>query len=68
MLLEENREELKQSLSNRFKIPFKLSDDFCDLTLYRKTERRGFYVIISGSVVEWAAKLEYDGQRIRQKL
>lgn len=67
--LEKNREELRSSLSNRFKIKFKLSDAFCDIQLYRRCERRGFLIYMDGDEVQWIGQLEYDGQRVcRQTL
>lgn len=62
--LESNREFIKESLTNRFKIKFSISYDFCDVSLYRQVETRGYYIEINGVGVEWHAKLVYDGQEV----
>lgn len=59
-----NRKTLRESLLNRFRIKFKLADDFCDLQLYRRIESRGFRIVINGSEVEWLGRLEYSGQKL----
>lgn len=65
--IEENRQFLKESLTNRFKINFYLSDDFCDMILYKSIEKRAFLVYIDGRPIEWQGNLEYSGQRIESK-
>lgn len=62
--IEDNRSEIKDSLSNRFRIKFKIADDMCDLSLYRKLERRGFLIYVNGSVVEWLGNVEYNGRQV----
>lgn len=66
--LEENRKAISESLTNRFRMKFYISDDFCDITLYRKIERRGFHIIRDGRVTEWLGKLEYNGQRVIERM
>lgn len=60
----ENRRYLNDSLSNRFKMKFILSDEFCDVQLYKKLERRGFLITIEGVSVRWPGKLVFNGQKL----
>lgn len=63
---EENRTFIKESLENRFKIKCYIADDFCDLNLYRKLERRGFYIEIDGRPIQWAGNLVYNGEKLEE--
>lgn len=65
--LETHRAQIKESLTNRFRISFNVSDDFCDLDLYRRTERRGFLVRFGEDEVTWLGQVEYNGQRVIKK-
>lgn len=65
--IEEHRAEIKESLTNRFRILFSVSDDFCDLDLYRRIERRGFLVKMEGDNITWLGQVEYNGQRVIRK-
>lgn len=62
-----NRKYIHESLTNRFRMKFYISDDFCDINLYRKIERRGFYIVVNGRAIEWLGNLEYDGQKVIAK-
>lgn len=59
--LADARNKLHESLSKRFKI--KITFDFLsDLILYRKVEKRGFYVFYDGEVfTEWPKQVKLDG-------
>lgn len=65
--LEKNRAEIKESLSARFKIEFFISQDFCDIILYKKIERRGFLIYIGEDEVQWPGELIYKGIQVTQK-
>lgn len=60
--LEANRDWLNDSMSRRFKFTMSL-DLLADLSLYRKTETRGFLVRdeMSGMVYECPENIEYRG-------
>lgn len=62
-----NRKELNESLSNRFRMKFKLSPDFCDVQLYKKIERRGYLIHFNGRRIEWQGKLKYSGLRLEEQ-
>lgn len=64
---EENRKELNESLSNRFRMKFKLSPDFCDVQLYKKIERRGYLIHFNGRRIEWQGKLKYSGLQLEEQ-
>lgn len=57
-----NRDWLNDSMSRRFKFTMSL-DLLADLSLYRKTETRGFLVLdeMSGMVYECPENIEYRG-------
>lgn len=64
---QENRRYIRNSLQNRFRMKFVIGDDLCDLTLYRKIERRGFRIEIDGRPYEWLGQIEYNGQKLTEK-
>lgn len=63
-MLEANRNFIRDSLENRFKVKFVIAKEFCDLILYRKLESRGFYILIDGRCYEWAGSLYYNGTEL----
>lgn len=65
--IESNRKEIRESLTARFKIEFKVANEFCDITLYRKIERRGFLICMEGVEVKWLGELTYNGIEVIKK-
>lgn len=65
--LEENRQAIHESLTNRFRMKFKISPDFCDLQFYKRIERRGYLIIFNGVKMEWQGKLVYSGQKVEEQ-
>lgn len=62
--IESNREFIRYSLHSRFRVKFYVSNDLCDLNLYRKLERRGFLIKLDGDDVTWLGQVEYNGRQI----
>lgn len=65
--IETNRKEISESLTARFKIKFHVADEFCDVTLYRKIERRGFLICMEGVEIKWLGELTYNGTEVIRK-
>ena len=64
--MNENRESINNSLSNRF--GFTISNNvLCDITLYSKTEKRGFYITDSKEGFEWQENIILNGQKLMKK-
>lgn len=63
-MIDDNRREIYESLSNRFRMKFFISNDFCDVTLYRKLERRGFLIIVGEEEIRWLGQIEYNGRGV----
>lgn len=62
--VEMSRTALNQSLSNRFKFDISVNL-IADLTLYARTESRGFYIILpDGGVCECLDNLRFDGGKV----
>ena len=59
-------EETEDSLSNRFKMDFRVSKDLTDVNLYRKVESRGFLIFFNGEEITWQRALRYDGQKLEK--
>jgi hypothetical protein len=59
-------EETEDSLSNRFKMDFRVSKDLTDVNLYRKVESRGFLIFFNGEEITWQRALKYDGQKLEK--
>lgn len=59
--LEENRESISLSLSNRFKTNVELNT-LADLALYRKIETRGYMVLINNEVVKCPNNIILGGE------
>ena len=52
----DNRIIINTSLSNRFKMKVKLNK-MADIDLYNKVEKRGFYIVANGRIVEWLEEI-----------
>jgi hypothetical protein len=62
--IDSNRVDINQSLSKRFKMDINLPV-LCDLVLYSKTEKRGFFVTTEeGGELAWPISLRYAGGRV----
>lgn len=57
-------EETEDSLSNRFKMDFRISKDLTDVNLYRKVESRGFLIFFNREEITWQRALKYDGRKL----
>ena len=64
--LEENREKINQSLSNRFGFDIKISK-LCDLKLYLSIEKRGFLIYADGKPIECLSDITLDGNSLIMK-
>lgn len=64
--IQDNRNKINDSLSNRFKFNIK-NDILCDLALYTKVEKRGFYVRMEDEEITCQENLELIGQRVVRK-
>ena len=65
--LEENRETINQSLSNRFGFPIRY-DMLADLKLYTTIEKRGFLIYQDGEKIECLRNLTLDGNNLMSKI
>ena len=61
--LNENREKIHHSLSNRFGFNIK-NDLLSDLKLYTTIEKRGFLIFYNGVAVEWQNIITLDGNKM----
>lgn len=59
--LEENREKINESLSNRFGFTIK-NDVLCDIKLYSTIEKRGFLLDFNGKNIECLNTIKLDGK------
>ena len=64
--LKENRENIKVSLSKRFKINLSL-DLVADIKLYNSIETRGFLIIHKDEYFECLEEVEFDGIKMTKK-
>lgn len=64
--IEEEREDIKNSLSKRFGLSFEV-DVVSDLRLYSKIEKRGFYVKNKLEVFNCLNNIKFVGQNVIQK-
>lgn len=64
--LQENRDNVNLSLSNRFGIWINFNK-LADLALYKKVEKRGFYIVTSNGVIEWIEEITLDGETVIRK-
>ena len=53
----DNRATINNSLTNRFNMTVKL-DKLADVDLYNKVEKRGFYIVANGRIVEWLEEIK----------
>ena len=58
--VEDHRESLNQSLTNRFGFAFKM-DKLADIRLYNTIEKRGFLIICDGVNIECPSDITFDG-------
>lgn len=65
--LEENRKAVGSSLSNRFKMVIELNK-LADIDLYSKVERRGFYIVANGRIVEWQEEVVIRNEETVRKI
>ena len=65
--MNENREKIQKSLSNRFGYEFKCNI-LCDLVLYSKIEKRGFLVFYNGAPIECPDNITLDGNNLIMKI
>ena len=65
--LEEHRETINQSLSNRFGFPIRY-DMLSDLKLYTTIEKRGFLIYQDGNKIECLSNLLLDGNNLMMKI
>ena len=64
--LQENRESISRSLSNRFGFNIK-ADKLADLKLYTSIEKRGFLILIDGVKAECLSSITLDGQTMTMR-
>lgn len=62
----ENRENISNSLSNRFGLHVE-NDILCDLVMYSKIEKRGFLIIHNGVNIECLNDITLDGKNLTIK-
>lgn len=63
---ESNRDFIKTSLEQRFKIKFHIGRDFCDMQLYRRIESRGFRVVVDGRNYTCLDEMQYNGHELEE--
>ena len=61
-----NREWINNSLSKRFKLDFE-SNLLCDINLYSKVEKRGFYIVVNGQEILCLNSIRLDGNKVIMK-
>ena len=64
--LQDNREKINESLSNRFGMNVDVPI-LCDLKLYTTIEKRGFLIFKDGVKIEWLNDITLDGLRMITK-
>lgn len=64
--LEENREKINNSLTNRFGFEI-VNDVLCDIKLYATIEKRGFLIKSNREGFECLSNLKLDGKKPTQK-
>lgn len=58
-----NRETINNSLTKRFDLKVNVNM-LADIVLYKKIEKRGFYLLINGESVECQSNIVLDGLRM----
>lgn len=53
-------EQLRDSLSARFKMKVRVASSFSDVDLYRRVEGRGFYIHRNGYAIQYPAEFAYS--------
>ena len=64
--LNENRKTMNSSLSNKYGVIVELNK-LADIDLYTKTEKRGFYIVANGRIVEWLEEIVINHEQILRK-
>lgn len=59
----DNRVTINTSLTNRFNMAVKLNK-LADVDLYNKVEKRGFYIVANGRIVEWVEEIIIGQERV----
>ena len=63
--LAENRNQINDSLSNRFGFEFQ-NDVLCDVKLYSQVEKRGFLILVDGEKIQCLTEVKLHGARIHK--
>ena len=63
----ENRKAINNSLSNRFNMIVELNK-LADIDLYTKVEKRGFYIVANGRIVEWQEEVVINNEKTLRKI
>ena len=61
--LEDKRNQVNYSLSNRFNMHIKL-DAIADIMLYVSIEKRGFYILTEGGAAECLSSILLNGEKL----
>lgn len=61
--IDDHREKIHQSLTNRFGFTIK-NELLSDLKLYTTIEKRGFLIFYNGESVEWQNNITLDGNKM----
>lgn len=61
-----NREKINKSLSKRFKLDIKC-DLLCDINLYSKIEKRGFYILANDMELTCLDNIKLSGNQVIMK-
>lgn len=59
----DNRQTINNSLTNRFNLTIKLNK-LSDIDLYTKVEKRGFYIVANGRIVEWLEEVTINREQV----
>lgn len=59
----DNRQTINTSLTNRFNMRIKINK-LADIDLYSKVEKRGFYIVANGRIVEWLEEVEISREQV----
>lgn len=62
----ENRENINNSLTKRFKIEISM-DKLADIKLYSNIEKRGFLIETDRESIEWLSIIRLDGNKVMKK-
>lgn len=59
----DNRQKINTTMGNKFNVKFKLNR-LADIDLYTKVEKRGFYIVDNGRIIEWQDEIVISHEQV----